>query len=157
MFHEEDDDDGMESGELHGHTSMCITFDDGKKCIFHANPNLHGRPWYDWALVEYLMEEDEDATTQYYPSKILGFVTVDGTKKAAVQSAVEPMTWEHLENSFFVRGKLDMNFEVSFILIPVTAIVLPLCVVPNFGGSTDEFIVLLPKTNWGKHFTINIM
>jgi hypothetical protein len=66
------------------------------------------------------------------------------------------MEWEHLENSFFVRGKLDMNFEVSFILIPVTAVVLPLCVVPNFGGLPGEFIVLLPKTNWGKYFRSNM-
>jgi hypothetical protein len=160
MYDKDDDEDSMAPDELQGHTLMTISLDDGRTCIFRAHPNLHGRPWYDWALVEYAMQEkdtgNDHATMQYYPSKILGFVTIHGRRKVAVQSAHEPMDWEHLENSFFVRGKLDMNFEVSFILIPVTAIVLPLCVVPNFGGLPGEFICLLPKTNWGKYFRSNM-
>lgn len=160
MYDKDDDEDSMAPDELQGHTLMTISLDDGRTCTFRAHPNLHGRPWYDWALVEYAMQEkdtgNDHATMQYYPSKILGFVTVHGRRKVAVQSAHEPMDWEHLENSFFVRGKLDMNFEVSFILIPVTAIVLPLCVVPNFGGLPGEFICLLPKTNWGKYFRSNM-
>ncbi len=100
MYDEDNDEDSKEPCELHGHTNMTIRLDDGRTCMFHAHPNLHGHPWYDWALVEYIMQEEdggnENVTTQYYPSKILGFVTVHGTRKVAVQSAHDPMDWEDI-------------------------------------------------------------
>ena len=108
MYDKDDDEDSMAPDELHGHTNMTISLDDGRTCIFRAHPNLHGRPWYDWALVEYAVQEkdrgNEHMTMQYYPSKILGFVTIHGRRKVAVQSAHEPMDWEHLILSLCVRS-----------------------------------------------------
>ena len=29
-------------------------------CTFHASPSLQGKPWYDWAYVQYDIDSDED-------------------------------------------------------------------------------------------------
>ena len=51
---------------------------DGNRVIYHANPHIQGRMWYDWAYVHF--EEvvaNEDTVERFYPAKVLGFIKYD--------------------------------------------------------------------------------
>ncbi len=58
----------------------------------------HFRPIF-YFCYEIEQDRNNDNETQYYPSKFLGFMTINGKAKVAVQSAKDPMHWEHLEKS----------------------------------------------------------
>ncbi len=51
---------------------------------------------------------------------------------------------------FFVKMKLGMGFSISFVTVPIEALVHPLCVIPDSGGDRDIFFVVLPKRNWSR-------
>jgi hypothetical protein len=48
--------------------------------------------------------------------------------------------------------KLGMDFNISFVTVPIEAIVHPLCVIPDCSGDRDIYFVLLPKSNWSQLF-----
>jgi hypothetical protein len=48
--------------------------------------------------------------------------------------------------------KLGTDFSVSFVMIPIEAIVNPLCVIPDSGGDSDINFVVLLTQNWSKFF-----
>jgi hypothetical protein len=47
-----------------------------------------------------------------------------------------------------VRFTLGTDLNVSYVTVPVEAIVHPLCVIPDIGGDPNEYFVILPKRNW---------
>ncbi len=49
---------------------------------------------------------------------------------------------------FFVNMKLGMDFNISFVTMPIEALVHPLCVIPDCSGDSDIYFVVLPKNNW---------
>jgi hypothetical protein len=50
--------------------------------------------------------------------------------------------------------KLGTDFNISFVTVPIEALVHPLCcVIPDCGGdSKDIYFVVLPKCNWRQFF-----
>jgi hypothetical protein len=48
--------------------------------------------------------------------------------------------------------KLGMDFNISFVTVPIEALVHPLCVIPDCGGDSDIYFALLPKRNWSQFF-----
>jgi hypothetical protein len=49
--------------------------------------------------------------------------------------------------------KLGMDFNISFVTVPIDALVYPLCVIPdNSEEGCDTFYVVLPKRNWSRYF-----
>ncbi len=48
---------------------------------------------------------------------------------------------------FFVKLKLGTDFNISFVTVPIDALVHPLCVILDCGGDTDTYFVVLPKQN----------
>ncbi len=57
----------------------------------------------------------------------------------------------HLECSgkiLFDKMKLGMDFNISFVTVPIEALVHPLCVIPDSGGDSDIYFVVLPKHDW---------
>jgi hypothetical protein len=48
--------------------------------------------------------------------------------------------------------KLGIDFSVSFVMVPIEALVHPLCVISDFGGDSDIYFVGLPKCNWSRFF-----
>jgi len=54
--------------------------------------------------------------------------------------------------SFVHEIYLGLQFEVSFVTVPLESIVHPLCVFPDIGGQKDKFFVVLPKRNWSRFF-----
>jgi hypothetical protein len=57
-----------------------------------------------------------------------------------------------MERSFFVKMKLGMDINISFVTVPKEALVHPLCVIPDCGGDSDIYFVVLPKCNWSRFF-----
>jgi hypothetical protein len=53
---------------------------------------------------------------------------------------------------FIVKLKLGMDFNISFVTVPIEALVHPLCVIPDSGGDRDIYFVVLPKCNWSQFF-----
>ena len=87
-----------------------------------------------------------------YPSRILGFVSMNGTTEAVIWCSQKSLSWSDLEENFFCKIRLGQTFEVSVVTVPLSAVVHPLCVIPDYGSEDDSFIVVLPKRNWSRFF-----
>jgi len=53
-----------------------------------------------------------------------------------------------VEQHFFCKITLGKRFAVSDVTVPSSALVHPLCVIPDYGGDRNAYIVVLPKRNW---------
>ena len=88
--------------------------------------------------------EDE----RYYPSRILGFVSINGSTEAVIWCSEKPLRWTDVEFNFFCTISLGQIFDVLVVTVPLSALVHPLCVIPDYGSDDNSFIVVLPKRNW---------
>ena len=57
-----------------------------------------------------------------------------------------------LKRTFFCTIRLGQTFEVLVVTVPLSALVHPLCVIPDYGSEDNSFIVVLPKQNWSRYF-----
>ena len=48
--------------------------------------------------------------------------------------------------------KLGMDFNVLFVPVPIEALAHPLCVIPDCGGDSNIYFVVLLKCNWSQFF-----
>jgi hypothetical protein len=48
--------------------------------------------------------------------------------------------------------KLGTDFNVSFVTVPIEALVHLLCVIPDSGGDGNKYFVVLPKRSWSQFF-----
>ncbi len=48
--------------------------------------------------------------------------------------------------------KLGTDFNISFVTVPIEALVHPICVIPDCRGDRDIHFVFLPKRNWSLLF-----
>ncbi len=53
---------------------------------------------------------------------------------------------------FSSRDKIGTLFDVSFVTVPVSALVHPLCVISESFTGEDTVLVVLPKQNWSQFF-----
>ncbi len=51
-----------------------------------------------------------------------------------------------------VSIEIGEDFGESFVVVPIEAIVHPLCVIPDDGDNLFQFFVILPKRNWSNYF-----
>ncbi len=87
----------------------------------------------------------------YYSSKILGYIKMSGSTEAVIQCSEKPLIWSDVENNFMVKIIIGTDMEISYVTVPITALVHPLCVIPD-GYDQSSYIIILPKRNWRKHF-----
>ncbi len=87
-----------------GYTGATINMDDGSKIILYAHPCFQGNPGYNWAYV-YFQEVSLDGieVENYYPSRIIGFITLQGITEAVIQCAEKPLLWSDIETHFFLE------------------------------------------------------
>ena len=136
-----------------GYTRATSINEDGTKTIFYAHPCYQGRQWYDWVYVHYTENTSSgDEVECYYPSKILGFITINGISEAVIQCSDQPLHWNTVKENFCVKFKLGCDRNYSFDTVPVSSLVHPLCVIPDYGGATNNYMVILPKRNWSRYF-----
>ncbi len=76
-----------------------------------------------------------DKVENYYPSRLLGFITTNRTHKAVIQCSINPIDWEVIKQNFIVETQLGTNFHVSFVIVPIDSIVYPLCVFLDDGSN----------------------
>jgi hypothetical protein len=126
----------------------------GVQTPFYAHPCFHGQKWYDWALVHFEEKNNlGDLIENHYPSRILGYISIDGKKEAAVQCSSKPLCWNKVQKKIIVQIKLGIDFNVSFVTVPIEALVHPLCVFADtIEDNCDTFYVVLPKRNWSRYF-----
>ena len=55
-------------------------------------------------------------------------------------------------DKFFVKTVLGPNDDESYVTVPISALVHPLCVFPDYGGNGYSYIIVLPKKNWSRYF-----
>ena len=144
------------------------TAEDGEDVIVRASPWYGDRPWYDFALVRYLVGDDEDdeSSWAYYPAKIMGFIDlsegdvlaiVDGEiYYAIVRAATRPLPWSTVTKDFVSDFYLSTNDATSLNIVPVGSIVRTMLVFGDHGGDTNKHFVSLPKQQWATYFSNKI-
>ena len=91
-----------------------------------------------------------------YPSKILGFININGKDEAVVQCANKCLCWDELIKHFIIPINIGCQFEVTFVVVPIESIVHPLCCIPDDEENNNRFVVVLPKRNWSAYFSNHI-
>ena len=118
---------GLGTTIITGYTRARCYDENGHQSIFYAHPCYRGSPWYDWAYVHFVDDNEDEA---YYPAKILGFFGADGGVDAVVQCSLRPLNWSTLEKRMFVEFELEVN-EASFVAVPLSSFVYTLCVIDH--------------------------
>ena len=126
---------------------------DGHKIILYAHPSLQGRKWYDWIYMYFEeINGSGDAVENFYPAKILRLISINGVTEAVIHCAENPINWSDVEENFIVKTILGANVARSIVSVPMSALVHPLCALPDYGGVNSTFIIVLPKRNWSRYF-----
>jgi hypothetical protein len=76
-----------------GYTRATINMDNSSKIILYSHPCFQGNPRYDWAYVHFQeVSPDSIEVENYYPSCIIGFITLQGITEAVIQCAEKTIT-----------------------------------------------------------------
>jgi hypothetical protein len=100
-----------------------------EQSIFYAHPCYKGHNWYDWAIVNF--EEKNNSGELFdslYPSRLIGFISINGEHEAVVQCSLKPLSWDDVEKNFIQEIQLGTNFDVSFVTVPIESMFI--CYVP---------------------------
>ncbi len=77
-----------------GFTKATITSTSGERTQFYAHPCFKGHQWYDWAIVHFQEVNNKgEQIENHYPSKILGFFSIEGKHEAVIQCSAQPLLW----------------------------------------------------------------
>lgn len=133
-----------------GFTWFATFIQDGNRLIYHTNPHIQERIWYDWAYTHF--EQERHAVESYYLAKILGFVRFEKTTEAVIQCTKEPEQWSTVKSEFLVKVSLETNNAISTVTVPLSSLVHPLCVIPDYGGNGKSYLVLLPRRIWSRYY-----
>ncbi len=119
---------------IEGYTRATTTTKHNNRVTFYAHPYFQGRKWYDWAYVHFEEITSSGASVEkYYPSKILDFIKMSGIPEAVIQCSEKPLIWSDVEYNFFVKTIIGTDMDVSYVTVPITALVHPLCIIPDDG------------------------
>ena len=141
------------SYRIEGYTRLTTVPENGNRIIYYANPHILGRMWYDWAYVHFdELNATGESIESYYPAKILGFITIHNNTEAIVQCSQKQLNWTELCDKFMVKRIIGTDIERSFVSVPISALVHPLCVFPDYGGDRKSYLIVLPKRNWSRYF-----
>ena len=84
--------------------------------------------------------------------QILGFIEVGDNQEAVIQCSEKPLEWKTVETKFFVAITIGTDYDISFVMVPIDALVHPLCVLPDIGGNANSYFAILPRRNWSRYF-----
>jgi hypothetical protein len=75
-----------------GFTKATITLTSGECTQFYTHPCFQGHQWYDWNPVHFQEVNNQgEQIENYYRSKILGFLAIEGKREAVIQCSVKPL------------------------------------------------------------------
>ncbi len=135
-----------------GYTKAVMIASSNEHTILYAHPCFQKHQRYNWALVHFEEKDRLGGTIEsYYACKLLGLITTEGNScEGVMQCSVQPILWDKVETTLPVKFTLGTDINVSYVTVPVEAIVHPLCVIPDKGGDPNEYFVILPKRNWSR-------
>ena len=139
--------------------------------IFRGHPNYRGKgPWKDWAWIDWgpgygrlpshiwcfvrLDHMPTGRNTIHYG----GIRLTDGVFAVAETAKEEEITadWKsELITPILKEVQLDADKSVekrNFYLADTEAIMDPACVIPDLGGATNRYFVVMPRNQWAKEF-----
>jgi hypothetical protein len=103
-----------------GYTRAVVTSNSSnKRGFFYSCPCYQGEEWYDWAMVNF--EETNpfgENIETFYPSRLLGFITSNGTREAVIQCSLSPLSWEDIQQTLLLILKLDKTLMLLLFLCP---------------------------------------
>ncbi len=72
-------------------------------------------------------EKDKFGNSFYslYPSRLLGFISINGEPEAVVQCSLKPLSWDEVGKNFIQEIQLGTDFDVYFVTVPLQSIVHP--------------------------------
>ena len=127
-----------------GYTRAIVTSNSSnKRSIFYSHPCYQGEEWYNWAMVHF--EETNpfgENIETFYPSRLLDFITSNGSCETVNQCLLNPLSWEDIQQNFVVDIKIGQNFDVSFVFVPIKLIVHPLCIILTMGITWTSILLL---------------
>ena len=56
-----------------------------------------------------------------------------------------------------MKTNIGTDMDISCVMVPITALVHPLCVIPDTGGVQMSYIIITPKRNWSRYFGDKIL
>ncbi len=87
-----------------GFTKATITSTSAECTQFYAQPCFQGHEWYAWALVHFQEVNNQgEQIENHYPSKILGFCSIEGKREAAKQCSTKLLFWSTVKRFFLLR------------------------------------------------------
>jgi len=127
---------------------------EASSILIHVTKEKNGTSG-QWCTFEEMNQFGENIET-FYPSRLLGFITSNGTREAVVQCSLNPLSWDDIQQNFVVDIEIGQNFDVSFVFVLIELIVHLLCVIPDDGDNMNKYFVVLPRQNWSCFFGNNI-
>jgi hypothetical protein len=63
-----------------------------ERSTFYAHPCFQGEEWYDWVMVHFEeIDNDGDMIEIFYPSWLLGFISINNEQEAVIQCSLKPL------------------------------------------------------------------
>ena len=144
--------------------------------MFRGHPNFRGtgRPWRDWAIVDW--GDEKEGGYGHLPCLIWCFVTLEGLDEKLdgdqgpkygsinlqddTYAVVEYGKWDVdkaeicMSDLFVPFHKVLGHKKRRFYLAPVDAIVAPMCVIPDIGchGRRNKYFQVKPRSQWSEMF-----
>jgi len=69
-----------------------------------------------------------------------------------IQCTERPLSWSSVKRNFLYKVVLGLNDKISTVTVPLLSLVHPLCVIPDYGGDSASYFVILPRRNWSRYF-----
>jgi hypothetical protein len=93
----------VEITKIVGHTRAIVNSPTtNERSIFYAHPCYKGGQCYDWVMVHF--EETNNLghkVENCYLSRLLGFITTNGTPEEVIQCSINPIDWNDIQGIFF--------------------------------------------------------
>ena len=87
-----------------GYTKANFKLFANEQSIFYAHPFYKGHDWYDWAMVHFEeIDKFGNSFDSLYPSRLLGFISINDEREAVVQCSLKPLSWDEVEKTLFKR------------------------------------------------------
>jgi hypothetical protein len=128
----------------------CKMIFEQRPVIFHVTSDFgfgDDGSWYNWCLVKWVNNDEQHNT---YCGKLLGFFIIHNLVFAVIQSSSDPITMEQLSENFICNFVIEDNQQM--VVVEVETISNPLCVIKNYGGTSNSYVCVLPKRKWGHYF-----
>ena len=77
---------------------------------------------------------------------------MSGTPEAVIQCSKKTLIWSDLENYFYVKTIIGTDMDISYVTVPISALIHQLCIIPDDGGDQTVYIIILPKCNLSRYF-----